>query len=70
MSLRPKLMNGTDLDETVTAVARLLGYRNRYGDLGRQTERELEELLDEAAREQVERRAIAASKEPVGPSRD
>lgn len=70
MSLRPKLMNGSDLDDAVAAVARLLGYRGRYGEMDSQTEHELERLLDEATKEQVARRAIAASKEPVGPSRD
>lgn len=70
MSLRPKLMTGSDLDDAVTAVARLLGYRGRYGEFDGLTERELERLLDEATREQVARREIAVSKTPVGPSRD
>lgn len=70
MSLRPKLMTGTDLDHTVSAVTHVLGCRERYGVLDQRTERELERLLDEAVKEQTERRAIVASKEPVGPSRE
>jgi hypothetical protein len=70
MSIRPKLMSGTDLDDAVTAAARLLGYRGRYGEFESTTERELERLLDEATKEQVNRRAIAASTTPVGPSRE
>jgi hypothetical protein len=70
MSIRPKLMTGADLDNTATAVAHILGCRERYGTLDQGTERELEKLLDEVAAEQIARRTIAASKEPVGPSRD
>jgi hypothetical protein len=47
-----------------------LGYGGRYGEMEQSTERELERLLDEAVKEQVARRAIAESKEPVSPSRD
>lgn len=63
-------MTGSDLDDTVTAVAHLLGCRERYGTMDQGTERELEQLLDEAAKEPIARRAIVASKEPVGPSRE
>lgn len=70
MSIRPKLMSGRDLDDTATAVAHILGCRERYGTLDKTTEHELEQLLDEVANERITRRAIATSKEPIGPSRD
>ena len=62
MSIRPKLMTGSDLDNTVTAVSHLLGCRERYGVLDQGTERELEALLDESVAEQVARRDIIAKK--------
>ena len=64
--LRPKLMTGTDLDATVTALDHILGCDERYGTLERSTRLELEKLLDESAEEQTARKAIAASKEPIG----
>lgn len=69
MSLRPQLMTGTDLDATVSAVAHILGCRERYGVLAQSTERELELLLNDAAKEQIERRKIVASKD-LNASRD
>lgn len=68
MTLRPKLMNGKDLDTAVTAAAQILNLRGRCGELESTTERELEKLLDEAAIEQAKRHATAASDERVGPS--
>jgi hypothetical protein len=67
--LRPKLMTGTDLDATVRACTHLLGCDERCGVIDPMVRRELERLLDESAAEQTERRAIAESKEPIGPSR-
>jgi hypothetical protein len=69
MTLRPQLMTGTDLDNTVSALTHLLGCRERYGVLAQGTERELEHLLDEAAKEQTVRREISVSKD-VTASRD
>jgi hypothetical protein len=63
-------MSGTDLDKAVDAAGFILGCDERYGVLDRKVRAELESLLDEGAKEQTERRAIAASREPVGPSRD
>jgi kynureninase len=62
-------MTGTDLDNTLSAVAHLLGCRERYGVLAQGTERELEHLLDDAAKEQIERRKIVTSKD-LNASRD
>jgi hypothetical protein len=68
--LRPKLMTGTDLDATVSACTHLLGCDERYGVIDPTVRRDLEALLDQSAAEQTERRAIAASNVPIGPSRD
>jgi hypothetical protein len=67
--LRPKLMTGTDLDATVRACTHLLGCDERYGVIDPMVRKDLERLLDESAAEQTERRAIAASSTPLGPSR-
>jgi hypothetical protein len=63
MSIRPKLMTGSDLDNTVSAVSHLLGCRERYGVLDQGTERELEALLDQSVAEQIARRDIIAKKD-------
>jgi hypothetical protein len=63
-------MTGTDLDKTTEAVTHVLGCDERYGTLDPALRRQLEVLLDECGKEQQERRAIAGSKAPVGPSRE
>jgi hypothetical protein len=67
--LQPGQMTGRELDDTATAVSHLLGLDGRAGDLGglRGHLRALQEVV---TAEQIERRAIATSKEPIGPSRD
>jgi hypothetical protein len=67
--LRPKLMTGSDLDATLGACAHILGCDERYGTLDLTVRKHLETLLDESAKEQRERRSIAGSPTPVGPSR-
>lgn len=69
MTLRPKIMLGHDLDRAVTACAHLLSCDPRYGTMDHGVRVFLEKLLDEGAIEQAERRKIAQSAEPVGPSR-
>jgi len=67
--LRPKLMTGKDLDDTVTATRHLLGCDERYGVMESMARRELEALLDQAVKEQATRREIIA-RQDVTASRD
>lgn len=65
MSLRPKLMNSTDLMATATATAFLLGLDERCGVIDPTVRKWLESLLDEAAQEQIARRMAGLGQPPA-----
>lgn len=65
MSLRPKLMNSTDLMASVTAASFLLGLDERCGVIDLTVRKWLEKLLDEAAQEQIARRMAGLGQPPA-----
>jgi hypothetical protein len=63
-------MLGTDLDTAAFCCATLLGFDERYGTWDATVRKALEQLLDDSAAEQIERKRISESDAPLGPSRE